>query len=107
MSTFASLVSFHVAGEGKDEISLDTLPGKFTVMRTDEALTPCDRCNVRVAQATRLLFRSTRPVIFLLALADCLPVSGFCFPNFIIFTRCPAGRRVSPTLVTRRKSPIC
>ena len=40
MSTFASLVSVHLAGEGKDEISLDTLPGKFTVTRTDEALTP-------------------------------------------------------------------
>jgi hypothetical protein len=40
MSTFASLVSVHLAGEGEDEISLDTLPGKFTVTRTDEALTP-------------------------------------------------------------------
>ena len=40
MSTSASLVSVHLAGEGKDEISLDTLPGKFTVTRTDEALTP-------------------------------------------------------------------
>jgi hypothetical protein len=40
MSTLASLVSVHLAGEGKDEISLDTLPGKFTITRTDEALTP-------------------------------------------------------------------
>jgi hypothetical protein len=40
MSTFASLVSVHLAGEDKDEISLDTLPGKFTGTRTDEALTP-------------------------------------------------------------------
>ena len=40
MSTFASLVSIHLAGEGKDEISLETLPGKFTITRTDEALTP-------------------------------------------------------------------
>jgi hypothetical protein len=40
MSTFGSLVSVHLAGEGKDEISLDTLPGKFTVTRTDEALPP-------------------------------------------------------------------
>ena len=40
MSTLASLVSVHLAGEGKDEISLDTLPGKFTLTRTDEALTP-------------------------------------------------------------------
>jgi hypothetical protein len=40
MSTSASLVSPHLAGEGKDEIVLDTLPGKFTVTRTDEALTP-------------------------------------------------------------------
>ena len=40
MSTYASLVSVHLAGEGKDEIVLDTLPGKFTITRTDEALTP-------------------------------------------------------------------
>jgi hypothetical protein len=40
MSTFASLISVHLAGEGKDEIALDTLPGKFTITRTDEALTP-------------------------------------------------------------------
>ena len=40
MSTLASLVSVHLAGEGKDEICLDTLPGKFTITRTDEALTP-------------------------------------------------------------------
>ena len=40
MSTLTSLVSVHLAGEGKDEISLDTMPGKFTVTRTDEALTP-------------------------------------------------------------------
>lgn len=36
----ASLVSVHLAGEGKDEISLGTLPGKFKVTQTDEALTP-------------------------------------------------------------------
>jgi hypothetical protein len=40
MSTYASLVSVHLAGEDKDEISWDTLPGKFTVTRKDEALTP-------------------------------------------------------------------
>jgi hypothetical protein len=40
MSTFASLVSVHMAGEGKDEISLDTFPGKFTVTRIKEVLTP-------------------------------------------------------------------
>src|ERR1039457_3491860 len=40
MSPFASLVSVHLAGEGKDEISLGTLPGKFTSTRPDEALTP-------------------------------------------------------------------
>jgi len=40
MSTLASLVTVHLAGEGQDEICLDTLPGKFTVPRTDEALTP-------------------------------------------------------------------
>ena len=40
MSTFASLVSVYLAGEGNDDISLDTLPGKFTVTRADEALTP-------------------------------------------------------------------
>jgi len=40
MNASASLVSVHLAGEGKDEISLDTLPGKLRVTRTDEALTP-------------------------------------------------------------------
>ena len=40
MSTFTSLVSDHLAGEGRDEISLDTLAGKFTITCTDEALTP-------------------------------------------------------------------
>jgi hypothetical protein len=40
MNASASLVSVHLAGEGKDEIVLDTLPGKLTVTRTDEALTP-------------------------------------------------------------------
>src|ERR1035437_7022586 len=40
MNASATLVSVHLAGEGKDEIVLDTLPGKFTVTRTDEALTP-------------------------------------------------------------------
>jgi hypothetical protein len=29
-----------LAGKGKYEISLDTLPGKFTVTRIEEALTP-------------------------------------------------------------------
>jgi|GEM_PF-5303533 hypothetical protein len=41
MSIFASLVSVRLAGEGKDESSLDNLPGKFTVKRTKEVLTPC------------------------------------------------------------------
>src|ERR1035437_2916040 len=40
MNASATLVSVHLAGEGKDEIVLDTLPGKFTGTRTDEALTP-------------------------------------------------------------------
>ena len=40
MSTLASLVSIHLKGEGKDEISLETLPGEFTITRMDEALTP-------------------------------------------------------------------
>lgn len=40
MNASASLVSLHLAGEGQDDISLDTLPGKITVTRTDEALTP-------------------------------------------------------------------
>lgn len=40
MNTSASLVSVHLAGEGKDEISLDALPGKITITRTDSALTP-------------------------------------------------------------------
>jgi hypothetical protein len=40
MSTFTSLVSVYLAGEGKDESSLGNLPGKFTVRRTKEVLTP-------------------------------------------------------------------
>ena len=40
MNAIATLVSVHLVGEGKDEICLDTLPGKITVTRTDEALTP-------------------------------------------------------------------
>ena len=40
MNTSESLVCVHLEGEGKDEIVLDTLPGKITVTRTDEALTP-------------------------------------------------------------------
>ena len=40
MSTIASLVSVHLEGEGKDEVCLDTLSGKFTITRTAEALTP-------------------------------------------------------------------
>lgn len=40
MSHYASLISVHLAGESKDEICLDTLPGKFTLTRTDSALTP-------------------------------------------------------------------
>jgi len=39
MSTLASLVSDHLTGEGLDEIALDTLAGKITITRTDEALT--------------------------------------------------------------------
>ena len=40
-SPFASLVSVRLAGEGKDEISVDTLTGKFTVAGTENAVTPC------------------------------------------------------------------
>jgi hypothetical protein len=40
MNASGSLVSVHLTGEGNDEISLDTLPGKFSVTRTDEVLTP-------------------------------------------------------------------
>jgi hypothetical protein len=40
MNASASLISIHLAGEGKDEISLDTLSGKFSVSRTEEVLTP-------------------------------------------------------------------
>ena len=40
MSTYASLVSTHLTGEGKEELSLDTLPGKFTTTRTEESLMP-------------------------------------------------------------------
>jgi len=39
-STYASLVPVRLAGNGKDEISLDTLPGKFTLTPTEVALTP-------------------------------------------------------------------
>lgn len=40
MNTTTALVSLHLAGEERDGISLDTLPGKFTITRTDAALTP-------------------------------------------------------------------
>ena len=40
MNTSDSLVSVHLKGEAKDDISLDTLPGKITITRTDSALTP-------------------------------------------------------------------
>src|SRR5260370_17319386 len=40
MNTTASLVCVQLAGEERDEISLDGLPGKFTLTRTDAALTP-------------------------------------------------------------------
>ena len=43
MSPSASLVSLHLAGEEQipcpDDLTLDTLPGKFTLTRTDAALT--------------------------------------------------------------------
>lgn len=43
MNASTSLVSLHLAGEGQntppDGITLDTLPGKFTLTRTDAALT--------------------------------------------------------------------
>ena len=43
MNTSTSLVSLHLAGEGQngpsDDLTLDTLPGKFTLTRTDAALT--------------------------------------------------------------------
>jgi hypothetical protein len=39
MNQFRSLVSVHLTGEAKDEICLNTLPGKITITRTDEALT--------------------------------------------------------------------
>ena len=43
MSSSASLVSLHLAGEeqspSRDDLTLDTLPGKFTLTRTDAALT--------------------------------------------------------------------
>ena len=57
MSIFASLVLAHLAGEGKDEISLDTLPGKFTVRRTLKPTIPssqdlfCDTPEDEVAVA--------------------------------------------------------
>jgi hypothetical protein len=37
MSVFASLVSVRPAGEWKDEIFLDTVPGKLTVTRAKDA----------------------------------------------------------------------
>lgn len=40
MNTSASLVSLHLMGEDKEDIALDTLPGKITLTRTDAALTP-------------------------------------------------------------------
>ena len=40
MNPCASLVCLHLAGEGKDDISLDTLSGKIAITRTDAALTP-------------------------------------------------------------------
>jgi hypothetical protein len=43
MNTFASLVSVHLSGEAQnplpDDLTLDTLPGRFTLTRTDAALT--------------------------------------------------------------------
>ena len=39
MSNCAALISLHLTGEGETEITLDTLPGKFTLTRTDAALT--------------------------------------------------------------------
>jgi hypothetical protein len=43
MNTFTSLVSLHLSGEEQnaqpDGLTLDTLPGKFTLTRTDAALT--------------------------------------------------------------------
>jgi Transposase DDE domain group 1 len=43
MNSFASLVSIHLSGEAQnplpDDLTLDTLPGKFTLTRTDAALT--------------------------------------------------------------------
>jgi hypothetical protein len=43
MNAFTSLVSLHLAGEEQnaqpDDLTLDTLPGKFTLTRTDAALT--------------------------------------------------------------------
>lgn len=40
MTTSAELVSVHLTGEDTDGIALDTLRGKFTVTRTEAALTP-------------------------------------------------------------------
>lgn len=39
MSTIASQVTVHLAGEGKDEICLDTLRGKIRIERSEQALT--------------------------------------------------------------------
>jgi hypothetical protein len=39
MNTYGTLVSVHLAGEEKDDLTLDTLPGRFTITRTDAALT--------------------------------------------------------------------
>ena len=42
MNASGSLVSVHLAGEGKDEICLATLPGKFTVNFEHKKLFPGD-----------------------------------------------------------------
>lgn len=39
MTTNERIISLHLSGEGQDGIKLDTLPGKFTLTRTDAALT--------------------------------------------------------------------
>jgi hypothetical protein len=86
------LVSVHLAGEDKDEISLDTLPGKFTVTRTDEVLTPYRFWSLYgeltrrdlLEHALRLVARNggapgvdgERPRICALALVQCFRV--FC-----------------------------
>ena len=40
MRDSAELVSVHLSGEDTDGVALDTLRGKFTITRTDAALTP-------------------------------------------------------------------